>query len=223
VCWEDAPEGSYWCGVTHPGQAAYTEESGAALAAEYDGQWGLDTKNGWRFCDMSLDECRDSCVAMGDCAEMSVASNGCCFVAKSTCDGTKRTNDDKYQVTACALPPSPPSAQLLTQPSSLAAPVCWEDAPEGSYWCGVTHPGQAAYTEESGAALAAEYDGQWGLDTKNGWRFCDMSLDECRDSCVAMGDCAEMSVASNGCCFVAKSTCDGTKRTNDDKYQTMSC
>ena len=66
-----------------------------------DTDWANDGKNGWRFCGLTLEGCQEACIAMGDCAELSVASNGCCFPATSECEGTRRSNDDKYYTTAC--------------------------------------------------------------------------------------------------------------------------
>ena len=117
ACWGDAPSASHWCGATHPGQQDYDAASGAAIATEFGGHWELDARHGWRFCQMSLDECKDACIRMGGCAELDVARNGCCFPARSTCDGSKRTNDDKYVLDACAIssPPLPPASTGDTQ------------------------------------------------------------------------------------------------------------
>lgn len=65
--------------------------------------------------------------------------------------------------------------------------------------------------------------GTWLNDGKNGWRFCGLTLEGCQEACVGMGDCAELSVASNLCCFPARTQCDGTRRPNDDKYYTSPC
>ena len=118
------------CKATHPGQADYTADSGAAFATDHSGDWGLDSKHGWRFCGLTLERCMEACVAMGGCAELSVALNGCCFPAKSTCDGQARSRDTKYQTAACdSSGPSPPP------PAPSPPTACWENAPAGSHWC----------------------------------------------------------------------------------------
>jgi len=38
---------------------------------------------------------------MGDCAELSVTPNGCCFPATETCEGQQRPGDTKYSVEQC--------------------------------------------------------------------------------------------------------------------------
>ena len=76
--------------MSHPGQAEYSASSGE-LYEPYSSSWKLDANNGWRFCGLSLDECREACVGMGACAEVNVASNGCCFPARQRCVGSSRT------------------------------------------------------------------------------------------------------------------------------------
>ena len=149
---------------------------------------------------------------MGDCAELSVASNGCCFPAMSVCPGSRRSNDEKYYFTTTSTPPPPP-----------AAAGSWELA--GDHWCGTTHPGQEGFTQETGQGLAEQYGGDWAYSSKanNGWRYCGLSLEQCQAACLAMGDCAELSVASNGCCFPATSTCHGYRRLSDQKYMYCEC
>ena len=135
-------------------------------------------------------------------------------------------NDDKYYFVMPSTSPQPPSpSPSPPSPSpalSLAPPASgsWELADEGDHWCGASHPGQAGFTQESGQALAEQYGGSWAYSAKanNGWVFCEMSLEDCQAACIAMGDCAELSVTSNSCCFPATSVCEGGRRVNDDKY-----
>ena len=60
------------------------------LCSRYEsglGDFGWNNKQRWRLCSSSLPNCKAACQRLGDCAEMSVASNGCCFPAASTCSG----------------------------------------------------------------------------------------------------------------------------------------
>ena len=141
-----------WCGTSHPGQAGYSDEIGLP----YGGNWGYSTKDGYRFCKLSLASCQAACVDMGGCAELSVAPNGCCFPARSVCYGNRRVNDHKYvRINALTtLPPSPSS------PSSV-----WNATVTAGHWCGTSHPGQAEYTDEIGLP----YGGNWGYSTKDGY------------------------------------------------------
>ena len=114
-CFNDAPPGSHWCGVTHPGQQSYDANSGAAIASTAGGNWRQNPNFGWHFCGLTEEECKDACLEMGSCAELLiVAANGCCFPARSVCDGNKRPNDEKLVVGACTTIPPPP----LPPPSS---------------------------------------------------------------------------------------------------------
>merc|ERR1712137_472541 len=53
---------------------------------------------------------------MGNCAELHIASNGCCFPASSTCSGTRRMQDKKYVVDECH--PSASNIEDCTEVSS---------------------------------------------------------------------------------------------------------
>jgi len=199
---EDGDDDSddHWCGTTHPGQAGYDQESGAALAELYGGNWKYDANNGWRFCGLSLEECQTACVQMGECAELLYTSNGCCFPATQQCNGDQRTNDEKYDVVDCVSPSAPEATENS----------CWRVADDGG-WCS-EHPGQVGYDESSGSELAAVYGGDWALDAA-GWRYCGLTLGECMAACTAMDDgCAELYVAPEGCCYPAVATCEGSAR-----------
>jgi len=158
---------------------------------------------------MALDECKAACAGMGDCAELVVSSsNGCCFPATERCEGQERTGSPKYLASEC---PDPRKS-------------CWREASNGDHWCGVTHPGQEDYDEGSGAYYAALYGGTWGYDASHGWRFCQLSIGECMAACLAMDEeCAEVNLAPNGCCFIAKEPCQGSKRTGDLKLKHADC
>merc|ERR1712061_660220 len=127
------------------------------------------------FWGLTLDECKDACVGMGGCAELLVVSaNGCCFPARSSCDGAKLPNEKKYVFDTCTIPPppAPPPAILSPPQPSDGSPACFSDAPAGSHWCGATHPGQQGYDADSGAAMAAAAGGNWQLNPTFGWHFC---------------------------------------------------
>ena len=100
---EPAPPGDHWCGASH-NQGEYTSDDAVTLVdlglAQQPSRFRLGSY-GWRLCGANLQQCQQACVALGDCAELSMASNGCCFPATEACDGTKRTKDSKYQATEC--------------------------------------------------------------------------------------------------------------------------
>jgi hypothetical protein len=154
---------------------------------------------------------------MGNCAEVVVTANGCCFPAAETCKGDQRTNDIKYHPVECtsaaAEPPPPPS-----EPAS-----CWRQDLYGDDWCGLNHPGQTSYNENSGAAFAELFGGSWAHDRNNGWRFCGLTKGECMAACRGMGECEELNFAWNGCCFPATRTCAGSARSNDIKLHKVDC
>merc|ERR1719382_1937374 len=130
------------------------------------------------------------------------------------------------QTDTCTIPPppAPPPAILSPPQPSDGSPACFSNAPAGSHWCGATHPGQQGYDADSGAAMAAAAGGNWQLNPTFGWHFCGLTLDECKDACVGMGGCAELLVVSaNGCCFPARSSCDGAKLPNEKKYVSDTC
>merc|ERR1712203_1040230 len=180
-------------------QAGFTDDTGDAIATQYGGSWGFSNKanNGWLYCGMSLEECQSACCEMG-CAELSVTSNNCCFPAMSVCEGSRRVNDDKwYLIAEPSTSTSPPS----TPPTPPSSSCTFEAAGDDDHWCGLSHAGQAGFTDDTGDAIATQYGGSWGLSNKanNGWLYCGMSLEECQSACCEMG-CAELSVTSNNCC-----------------------
>ena len=76
----------------------------------HKGNWQRSGTAGWRFCGFTRSECETACVGMGECAEMSIAGNGCCFPARSTCEGDQRKADTKLIAEVCPsnLPEPPP-------------------------------------------------------------------------------------------------------------------
>ena len=55
--------------ATRAGQANYGQAAGDAIAGGVSGATWTHTGGGWRFCGMDLDQCKDACVALGDCAD----------------------------------------------------------------------------------------------------------------------------------------------------------
>merc|ERR1712146_407802 len=57
-----------------------------------ENKWKFDRNNGWRWCGLSEQECKDACVELADsmgeeCKELFIfEKNGCCFPATSSCD-----------------------------------------------------------------------------------------------------------------------------------------
>ena len=116
TCWVSASGGNHWCGKTHPGQQSYNASSGEP----YGTNWKQDG-NGWRFCQLTLGQCKAACVGLGGCAELLVVeSNGCCFPANEECVGTFRASDTKLLLRACDSPQESPPPTL--PPLSLAPP-----------------------------------------------------------------------------------------------------
>lgn len=120
-----------------------------------------------------------------------------------------------------ALPPPMPPLPSLPPPLPPPSAHCWGESPDpDDKWCdvGVGHPGQVSYNESSGSP----YGSEWRSDGRNGWRFCKMTLDQCRLACVSMGGCAELVWTGgdgvSGCCFPATERCNGKARTKDTKY-----
>ena len=101
-----AGPGDHWCGKTH-NENEYTSDDVDALVAmgHSASNFVFDSKNGWRLCQATLDECKQACETLGECAELNVAGNGCCFFGPTHCVGTERSNDQKYLVVACSPPP----------------------------------------------------------------------------------------------------------------------
>ena len=114
------------------------------MAAAVPGaRWDFSDNFGWFFTGMSIEECRDACYALSDCAELLVVSNGNCFPASSFCNGNRLPQDVKY-LFFCEAPPPPAAhfgraegcdnpcgfstcfeaAQLFTCVEMAAAPNC---------------------------------------------------------------------------------------------------
>ena len=72
------------------------------------GVWQLTSGQGWRFKSLTLDECKEACISLGDCAELVVSSNGFCYPAQSGCDGDQMTGAAKYWLGICPQPPASP-------------------------------------------------------------------------------------------------------------------
>ena len=41
------------------------------------------------MCSATLDSCKQACEALGECAELSMTSAGCCFFGRTHCVGTR--------------------------------------------------------------------------------------------------------------------------------------
>ena len=62
--------------------------------------------------DQMLAECKEACVALGDCKQISVSagSNYCCYFSKSQCSGSKVNTQPKYEVESEICPTAAPTA-----------------------------------------------------------------------------------------------------------------
>merc|ERR1719223_2610253 len=51
--------------------------------------WALDTNQngGWRWCQISVEQCQRECERLGNCAGIYHTQNNCCFPTQSTCEG----------------------------------------------------------------------------------------------------------------------------------------
>jgi len=151
LCWQAS--GDHWCGSSHPGQQAYDADSGKAIAASLGGTVTWEKVSpGWRFCGVTLDQCKDACIQLGDCAEVNMASNECCYPAQTACEGSQRPNDDKYLAVGCSASAAPPSAPGVLP--SRGIKVLSGKASDATALACVTDPGQT--TVGSGVTIAAQ-------------------------------------------------------------------
>ena len=59
--------------------------------------WKFHHKDGWHICRAKMSDCTKACDVLGDeCGEISYTQNGCCFLAKGKCTGTRRVRDTKF-------------------------------------------------------------------------------------------------------------------------------
>ena len=49
--------------------------------------WGKDDRpyHGWRWCGVTVNQCKASCIAAGDCTGIHYTPNRCCFPLRSSC------------------------------------------------------------------------------------------------------------------------------------------
>ena len=86
------------CGANH-NKDDYSDADKVTLANMGLGRFGLDKTRSWQLCGSSLNKCKEACVALGDCAEISVNKAGtCCHFAKSMCKGARLKKGTKYRV-----------------------------------------------------------------------------------------------------------------------------
>mmetsp|Transcript_109888 Transcript_109888/g.276472 ORF Transcript_109888/g.276472 Transcript_109888/m.276472 type:complete len:305 (-) Transcript_109888:122-1036(-) len=150
-------------------------------------QWGLDPYNaGWRWCGLNLHQCHDDCVRLGNCKEVFLANNGCCFpkkTAPATCPMTSTGHGGhRYAVHVSN----------------------WVTGTGGN----CDHANTHQYTAASGKAHHAS----WFHDPNAGWRWCGMALQACKDACLKLGGCKAVYHTPNNCCYPHKtnSVCHGT-------------
>ena len=139
-----------------------------------DHQWLHDTRkgHGWRWCKITVDDCKAACVGAGDCAEIYYSQSGCCFPSKAHCVGGQRpggqgASSGKYVLQAAlALSPPPPDGASTLNVVQVPVPVSPATSAGGSRWllllvlivlAGVTPPGRRQLRRLLGGGRRHEY------------------------------------------------------------------
>jgi len=131
-------------------------------------------------------------------------------MACDMCPANSNSPAGSVSATACtcnAGSSGPDEAQTWTHPSLSASHAgIMVSTGDENKWCGMSNNDD--YTVSSGDSLNDE----WQLDPGIGWRFCQVTAEECKTYCVAMGidDCVEFYMVNvyeatgRGCCFPSK-------------------
>jgi len=126
---------SGWCKEGNAGDG-YTQSDSSIADWANDKQVG----HGWRFCGVTVDECRAECLRMGGCAGIYLTKNNCCFPYRTRCIGTGCPggcggDSGHYHIVAqgivliCFCPPPPPQgcgAACLRVQGAGGAILLWE-------------------------------------------------------------------------------------------------
>ena len=104
----EAEASDRWCGGTH-NENDYTSADAVTLSnlglAKAIQSFAFFPSLGWYLCGWKdAGKCKEACLALGPCAEVSVTRSGCCFFSRTHCVGSMRPNDEKYllQEEACS-------------------------------------------------------------------------------------------------------------------------
>jgi len=87
---------------------------------------------------------------------------------------------------------------------SFGSSCVWTNRNPADKWCNENNSDNCNLSE-------SDHSG-WELDIYgDGFCFCVMNADECKEQCIAMGYCHEIYMTQNGCCFPSKKRCTGPK------------
>ena len=92
-------------------------------------------------------------------------------------------------------PPSPP-------------PLVWSELDTTDLWCEEGNKNQ-------GYSISNSLEGindDWSLHdaVNHGWRWCDITVEQCKTGCVAAGGCVDILYTANRCCFPSRAPCTGS-------------
>jgi hypothetical protein len=111
-----------WCSLVNANHYDRSNHGGLP------GRWAFYARqgHGWRWCSVSVAECKAACVKQGECAEVYYAQNGCCFPSKKRCVGEFRPggqgpHSGKYVLDRPAEPPPPPRAEDAPEAAAATA------------------------------------------------------------------------------------------------------
>lgn len=115
-----------WCSLSNRGH--YKQSDSAGLP-----QWSMDGRqgHGWRWCSITVDECKRACLRLGECKEIYYTEARCCFPSKAHCTGDSRPGGSggplagKYvfspEPQSQPPPPSPPPPPESAEPEPASA------------------------------------------------------------------------------------------------------
>lgn len=108
----------------------------------------------------------------------------------------------QFEVIPSPMSASMPSSDMVT--TTETEPVkTWSNVDQSTFMCSDGNL-EDEYNENDHGDIDS-----WKKDDRpyHGWRWCGVTVDQCKSACIAAGDCSGIHYTPNRCCFPLRSSC----------------
>ena len=108
----------------------------------------------------------------------------------------------QFEVIPSPMGASMPSGDMVTTTESELVKT-WSNVDQSTFMCT-----EGNLNDEYNENDHGEID-TWKKDDRPyyGWRWCGVTVDQCKSACIAAGDCSGIHYTPNRCCFPLRSSC----------------